>query len=366
VKPPPPFDPVKARAAALANLPPAMKRLPVFADGDRPLADDPKDKGHEPLDPTTDNSNTHFGMLALWAARKHDVPADRTLALLNRRFRTSQGPGGTWSYAFASKGANGSGAMTCVALVGIAIGHVIQPDVNVRPEDDKVVLNAFVALSRQVGEPAGRTDNRPAVKDVGGLYFLWAMERVAVLYDVQQLGKKDWYKWGAEILICHQKADGSWDEGGYHGQHPALNTCFALMFLKRANLTPDLSRRLTVDTTALTTQVDDKVAPKIEPPKPSPKVEEPPPEPEPTPPPKTETPKPEPKAQPAPATESLAQTNPPEKKSGLVWVILGALLAALVGGFVAFLVARKMKEKAEEDEKPRKKKAKKKVKVEED
>ena len=95
-------------------------------------------------------------------------------------------------------------------------------------------MSAFAALSPRIGEPAGRFDERPSIKDAGGLYFLWAMERIAVLYDVRQLDKKDWYRWGAEILIGHQSPDGSWSEdGGYHGQSPPLNTAFALMFLKR-------------------------------------------------------------------------------------------------------------------------------------
>ncbi|MCI0701302.1 MAG: hypothetical protein L0241_09510 [Planctomycetia bacterium] len=368
VKPSPPFDPKKARAAALTLLPPNMKRLPILFDTIGEMRDDPKEKRSELVEATTDNSNTHFAMLALWAARKHNVPTDRSFALLTKRFRTSQGQSGTWSYDFASKGANGTGSMTCVALLGIAIGHVVNPDPNVRPEQDPAVLSAFVALSRSIGEPVGRTDNRPAVKEVGGLYFLWAMERVAVLYDVQKLGKKDWYKWGAEILICHQKQDGSWEEGGYPGQHPALNTCFALMFLKRANLTPDLSRRLTVDTTTLTAKVDDKITPKPPPPTPSPKIEEPPPTPEEPPPPPSEEPKPqvaEPK--PAPPPEPAAETAAPAKKSGgWLWIVLAILLAGIVGGFLAFLVAKRMKKNAEEEEKPRKKKAKgkKKVKVE--
>ena len=371
VRQPPAFDPAKARAAAVAMLPPGMKRLPILFDklGEQ-LPDDPKDKRNDLVDATTDNSNTHFAMLGLWAARKHDIPTDRAFELLTKRFRTSQGKSGSWSYDFASKGADGSGAMTCVALLGIAIGHVVDPDPNIRPEQDPIVLNAFVSLSRRIGEPVGRTDNRPAVKDVGGLYFLWAMERIAVLYDIQTLGKKDWYKWGAEILICHQKQDGSWsDDGGYPSHNPVINTCFALMFLRRANLTPDLSRRLTVDTSTLTAKVDDTITPKKPAPSPpSPKVEAAPTTTEPPPPEEPKEPGATPK--PVPAPEPVAETPAPAKKSNnLVRIILGALFAALIGGFIAFLIAKRMKEKAEEEEeKPRKKKAKakKKVKVEVD
>jgi len=335
-----------------------MKRLPALTEGTGKLPDDAKDAG-------TDNSNTHFAMIGLWAARKHDVPTDRTFALVTRRFRTSQGPDGTWGYAFARNGASGGGATTCVALLGVAIGHVVSPEVGVRPEQDPVVLNAFATLSKSVGEPAGNTANRPKVKDVGGLYFLWAMERIAVLYDLRKLNKKDWYLWGAEILVCHQKGDGSWgDDGGFPGQHAIINTCFALMFLKRANLTPDLARRLTVDTSALTAKVDDKVTPKIAPPPPSPKVEEPKVEPPPSP--KVEeprTPPTPPAPTPAPPTQEAA-TPVPAKKSPWLWIVLGMLFAGAAGGGLAFFVAkRRQKDADDEDEKPKKKKGNKKVKA---
>ena len=250
---------------------------------------------------------------------------------------------------------NGTHAMTCVALLGLAIGHVVDADPNVRPEKDPKIVNAFAALSPRIGEPAGRFDNRPTVKEVGGLYFLWAMERIAVLYDVRQLDKKDWYRWGAEILIGHQSQDGSWSEdGGYHGQHPVLNTCFALMFLKRANLTPDLSRRLTVDTAALTAKVDDKVSPKAPPlppktPEPSPVVIE-------TPPPPKEAPRAETPTPKVAETPALATTTAETKSNNWIWIVL-LIVLAVAGSGIAFVAARRARKgEDEEDEKPKKKK----------
>ena len=71
-------------------------------------------------------------------------------------------------------------------------------------------------------------------------YFLWSLERVAVALDLDTLGGKDWYAWGSEILVANQAADGSW-----HGEYAAtVDTCFALLFLKRANLTADLTAGL--------------------------------------------------------------------------------------------------------------------------
>jgi len=372
----PPADPLKVRA----TLPENMRRLAVFTDeGTGRLPADAKEKRHDLIDATTDNSNTHFAMVGLWTARKHDVPTDRTFALVNRRFRTSQGAGGTWGYDFVPTGGDGGGPHTCIALLGVAIGHVVSPPAGIKPEADPVILNAFVALSKSVGEPAGTTENRPKIKDVGGLYYLWAMERIAVLYDLQKLGKKDWYTWGAEILLCHQNADGSWEEGGYPGESQILNTCFALMFLRRANLTPDLSKRLVVDPSALAAKVDDKVAPKVEPPPPTPK------EPEPiavAPMPHTVEPKKEPPPRvtptppaPAPVAQPQPESPPPApaKKTPWLWIVLGVVLAAAVGGFVAFVLLKRKRDAddgedaAEEvvEEKPKKKKKKPKAEADE-
>ena len=354
----PPPDVTKIRQ----GLPEDMRRLPIWVDGEGKLPADPKDKGQDLYDATTDNSTTHFAMVGLWAARKHDIPVDRTFALVNRRFRTSQGPGGTWSYPFVRTGADGGPQFTCIALLGVAIGHVVAPEPGVRPENDPVIINAFAALGKAVGGPVGDTVGRPTVKDAGGLYFLWAIERIAVLYDLQKLDNKDWYLWGAEILVCHQLADGSWgDDGGFPGQSPIVNTCFALLFLKRANLTPDLSKKLLVNPSALAAKVEDKTAPKVVPP--SPKVEEPPPSPKVEP--KAE-PKVEPKAEPkvvtaAPAAEPEAAA--PAKKTPWVLIALGVLLAAGVGGGLAFLVAKRMKKDEEDEGEKKKKKGKKKAKA---
>jgi hypothetical protein len=368
LRPPPAFDPVKAKAAAMPLIPPTLRELPVMFDGSGQLPDDPKEKRSDTKDATTDNSNTHFAMIGLWAARKHDVPTDRSFTLVARRFRNSQGPNGTWGYDFARNGANGGAATTCIALLGVAIGYVVAPEPNVRPDNDPVVLNAFKALSGSIGAPAGTTANRPKVKDVGGLYFMWAMERIAVLYDLRTLDKKDWYLWGAEILVGNQQPDGSWADGGFPGENVTINTSLAILFLRRANLTPDLSRRLILDTNALTAKVD-KEQPKKEPPPPT---VDPTPQIETAPYPRAVepkiTPQPQPPSLPPQSPEPLPPTAPATPaKSGTPWLFigLGVLLAAIVGGGLAFFVMKRKKDgdaDADEDEEEAEEKPKKKAK----
>ena len=356
-----------------ANLPDDMKRLAVWTDGAGRLPADPPaagDKRNDLIDATTDNSNTHFAMVGLWTARKYEIPVDRTFVLVNQRFRTSQGPGGSWAYDFVRTGADGNNAMTCIALLGIAIGHVVAPDPNVKPETDPLIINAFVSLDKAIGAPAGDITNRPKVKDVGGLYFLWSMERIAVLYDLQKLNKKDWYTWGAEILISNQLGNGSWEEGGFPGESPLVNTSLALLFLKRANLLPDLSKRLTVDPGELAAKVDIKLAPKINPPTNVIEIAPPPhtiqPKQAPTP---VVIPAPAPAPAPQPQPQSEAPAPEPAKKSPWLWIVLGTLLLGLLGLGLLFLFMRRKdeddeEEDDEEEDDEKKKKSKKKRKAE--
>jgi len=74
----------------------------------------------------------------------------------------------------------------------------------------------------------------------GDLYFLWSLERMAVIYDLKTIGDVDWHEWGVDVILQQQQEDGSWKE-----RFPGVpDTCFALLFLKRANLAKDLTDKL--------------------------------------------------------------------------------------------------------------------------
>ena len=198
----------------------------------------------------------------------------------------------------AGGGATGSQTMTCVGMLGLAVGHglayeaalrerpqfsndvlilaefcrvqvqvsgifssspsgpfhvlpwlplkpVELPDIYKRPnlkaaQDDPLVQKGFAALSKTLGKPVGRTTTLPQ----GNLYFLWSVERVGVLYNRRMIDDKDWYGWGAEKLIANQQPDGSWTNGVYVGHTPTVDTCLALLFLKKVNLVEDLTRKV--------------------------------------------------------------------------------------------------------------------------
>lgn len=66
-------------------------------------------------------------------------------------------------------------------------------------------------------------------------YYLYALERAGMLLDMPTLGNRDWYAEGAKVLLAAQRADGVWNVGDKYMHHlPAWDTCYAILFLKRA------------------------------------------------------------------------------------------------------------------------------------
>lgn len=359
----------KKRIAIVKDLPQNLKNRVVFQNPSKWDDLAPADRKELIKTEAGDNSNTHFAMIGLWTARKHGVPTERTFALVAKRFRTSQDPsGGGWGYGYPQNGSNH--AMTCIGLLGLACGNALGVDpAAVRPEQDPAILKSLKFLGSNVGMPVGHFKDRPKIKDAGagaGLYYMWALERIAVLYDVATLDKKDWYRWAAEILIANQEQDGSWKDAGIPGgapsDKPTICTPLAILVLQRANLTPDLSKKLIIDSSALTAKVNEPTTPPPPPPPmPPPKTEPPPPKfelPKIDFTPKKEEPTPT-KTTPAPTVES-APAKKEEDAPMWPWLAGGIGLVLAIGlGLV--LVMRKKKseddedEDEDEDEKPKKK-----------
>lgn len=212
----------------------------------------------------SDNSNTQFATLALWIAHRYGLPAQDALKRVEARFRTTQHADGGWGYFDPNMRVRGrmgrsTASMTCAGLLGLAVAdgkvsesaHARRPNTTKPARDfnkDPHIRNGLMALSTTIGTPVGKKRNRQAehaaIPRVGGrtYYFLWSLERVGVALDLKTIGKKDWYGWGAEILLANQQEDGTW-RGNY--ADCGADTCFALLFLKRANLVPDLTTQLT-------------------------------------------------------------------------------------------------------------------------
>jgi hypothetical protein len=216
-------------------------------------------QGSSPFEMGSDNSNTQFATLALWIARRYGVPVDNALKRVGARFRASQHADGGWAYFDAGMRvrpmmARSTASMTCAGLLGLAVAdgkateasRQRKPDAKPAHDINKspLVRRGLFALSTTIGRATTPGKGRvAAIPQVGGrtYYFLWSLERVAVTLGLKTIGKKDWYAWGAEILVANQHLDGNWH--GTYAEYGA-DTCFALLFLKRANLVPDLTVQL--------------------------------------------------------------------------------------------------------------------------
>ncbi len=242
------------------EIPPLLRELPAFRPSAALLWREPPTSKTTIADSAvrfsevgrTDNSNTQFAMLGLWAAQRHDVPVEPTFEIMVRRFERSHlYPSGLWSYAVDEEG--GSRSMICVGLMGLAIGRGLRlatPGDGIGAKKDVHVLRGLSALSRRIGRPTGQMDKPVPFYD---LYYLWSMERVAMLYQLSTIGDKDWYRWGAESLVTNQAKGGWWTgmspEPEWAGKRnydyrASLSTAFALLFLKRSHPLKELTAKL--------------------------------------------------------------------------------------------------------------------------
>jgi hypothetical protein len=186
-----------------------------------------------------DNSNTQFAILGLWVAQRHGLPAQSALLANEQYFRATQLSDGSWAYN--PNGHNWRDSNTCAGLMSLAMRYGVisgqgrdirqQQKIHIR---DAAINQALRHLAQSLDKitPAG---NRIAGVDArDALYFLWSLERMAVIYDLRIIGKREWYPWAAEMLVEMQRPDGQWP-----GSDP-VETCFALLILKRSNLAKDL------------------------------------------------------------------------------------------------------------------------------
>ncbi|HXX92962.1 MAG TPA: hypothetical protein VEN81_04970, partial [Planctomycetota bacterium] len=162
------------------------------------------------------------------------APARPALATGVRETRLSPATPRGWCYGDVygvCKGGPEYGSMTAGAVGAIAIYDYLQgKDGKKNPHIHDGV--AWLAKHWSVVENVGPSEVENGAGNAYLYYYLYAVERLGMLLDVGTIGDHAWYPEGAQMLLKAQQPDGSWK--GSRPEVPAWDTCFAILFLKRA------------------------------------------------------------------------------------------------------------------------------------
>ncbi len=201
-----------------------------------------------------DNSNTQYAALGLRACRDAGIVIPRELLEKARSWwlksqgadlsadpkgRPTPTPGAAgaqgWCYGtkeYCAKGHHPYGAMTAGGLASLAI---LDKLLGIDWKKDAAAQSA----ARWLGDHFSVTDHpglpefQPEPRVEYG-YWLYALERAGMLYGSETFGDHRWYAEGARVLLDTQKPSGAWDDGGAPRSTHEWDTCFAILFLRRA------------------------------------------------------------------------------------------------------------------------------------
>lgn len=181
----------------------------------------------------TDLSNTQYAVLGLWAAERHGFKAreDTWAALLSGVPPLLNADDG-----FGYRGeTQSSGGMTVAGVTVLELALARSPSGQLPARFGDIRQKAKTALERGwtylerrfsvTGNPIGAH----ALNEDWFHYYLYGLERLCAIAGRDRVGEHDWYAEGARELVATQHDDGSWGN--------AWDTCFALLFLRRATFT---------------------------------------------------------------------------------------------------------------------------------
>ena len=178
-----------------------------------------------------DLSNTQYAILGLRAAVSLGVKVEQEHWQSVMHAATStQGESGGFGY---SSGLKPTASMT---VAGIAILQVCSSYV------DKSFTTLLGVAKRTRRGWQWLADHKGEIGDRktgNSFYFHYGLERAAILSDVTEVGGKDWYVSGAEMLLRTQRPNGGWHSdsdmvrGKAEDGADSVSTSFAILFLRR-------------------------------------------------------------------------------------------------------------------------------------
>ncbi|MEZ5962234.1 MAG: hypothetical protein R3F56_00180 [Planctomycetota bacterium] len=203
----------------------------------------PRDRG---LHGDQDLSITQFALLGLRAAARTGlkVPPSSWQDALRTVLRYQDRPRTVGSgkeklelagFHYGLGGGQATGSMTTAGLTSL---YVAREQLGRVPGDLAREVDDAVRLGRNwLAHHFDARDN-PEFAGQRWLYYLYGIERVSALYQVAYWGDHPWYLEGARVLLEKQDAAGAWPL-----PDPESDTCFAILFLKRATAAKTGQRR---------------------------------------------------------------------------------------------------------------------------
>ncbi|HVR86829.1 MAG TPA: prenyltransferase/squalene oxidase repeat-containing protein [Planctomycetota bacterium] len=123
------------------------------------------------------------------------------------------------------------GSMTCAGIGSLLIAKsILGKSLGKKGGDevDQCIYDGFAWLSTHWSVSENPVQGKPR-----HFYHLYGIERVGTLGLFEKISGHSWYREGAEVLLGGQKADGSWDNKDEIVPTNTLDTCYALLFLRR-------------------------------------------------------------------------------------------------------------------------------------
>lgn len=197
-----------------------------------------------------DNSNSQYAALGVRACVDAGIVFEKDLLARGLRcWQLGQQKDGGWNYHGPRPGPGpmgeqaSYGSMTAGGVGGLIIFMKLMGQ---NPSGDRRVSAGMKWLEANFSV----TENPK--KNGWFFYYLYALERAGVLAGTEKIGTHWWYFEGAEEILKRQQDDGSWGrrgppkppQGGGNGGmdnrpgpapgDPVVDTCFAILFLRRA------------------------------------------------------------------------------------------------------------------------------------
>ena len=136
-----------------------------------------------------------------------------------------------------------TGAMTACALANIEMARYVISDGRrdggrkrwlARDDAEAVQTSIYDGIAWLEKNWSPFDNPKKKRMNVYHIYWMYAVERAMDLFDLRLVGSHNWYNEMGQELLNRQRKEGFWKTGSTHEPEDVIDTCFALLFLKRS------------------------------------------------------------------------------------------------------------------------------------